>query len=364
VNLKAVMALLLVAFLPAGRLTAQTTQPLAPLPKAIDALVRQDLARRLGVSPAQLRVVSASNQTWPNGCLGLEQTGEVCTQALVPGWRVRVAYGERLWSYRANLAGSSLRLENNRPSVLLPGAIAQAVVADAARRAGVDPKSLRLTTAERRTWPDSCLGLGGTNLLCQEVLVPGWQVALESQQQRWVYRTDLSGNLVVLDPVSSRVQGRLIQPPVPLSTDQIPPALPSEVRFRALTNGGLLNRPSETRLYADGRITETRTNAKGETETKQLRQLKPEVMQQFERFLQSRQLNRFHRLNYPAPAVAPTTTTPPATPLSTPLSVTLSIPGVDFRYSEINQFQLPEDLQHVIQAWQDLVATGKHQYLD
>jgi hypothetical protein len=318
------------------------------LPASVSSLVRQDLARRLGVPVDQLRIVTATSQTWSDGCLGLAQPQEVCTQALVPGWRVRVALGERLWTYRANQSGSSLRLENQRPSVILPSPVAQAVMAQVSRRSGLDPKFLKLTTAERRTWSDSCLGLGGTNLLCTEVLVPGWQVAVESERQRWIYRTDLSGNQVVLDPAASRVMGRLIQPPTQMAANQLPPPLPENVRFRALIEGGLLNRPSETRLYADGRITETRTNAKGETQTRQVRQLKPELLSQFEQLLQTRQFSRFHPFHYPAPQGA-----------ADFMTVTLSSPTVNVRYSDIAQFQLPEDLQQVIQAWQTLVESGK-----
>jgi hypothetical protein len=325
-----------------------TAQPTSPLPAAVSTLIRQDLARRLGVNVNQLRVVAASNQTWPNGCLGLARADEMCTQALISGWRVRLAYGEQVWTYRTNQSGSSLRLENERPGVLLPGNIAQTVVADAARRSALDPKFLKITTAERRTWSDSCLGLGGANLLCTEVLVPGWQVGVDSERQRWVYRTDLSGNLVRLDAATSRIAGRLIQPPTPISANQLPAPLPENVRFRVLSTGGLLNRPTETLLYADGRITETRTNPKGEPQNRQLRQLKPEIFNQFEQILQNRKFSRFHNLNYPAPQGA-----------ADFITLTLSSPTVTVRYSDIAQFQLPEDLQQVIQIWQTLVETGK-----
>lgn len=325
-----------------------TAQPTSPLPTPVSTLIRQDLARRLGVSVNQLRVVAVSNQTWPDGCLGLARPDEMCTQALVSGWRVRLAYGERVWTYRTNQSGASFRLENERAGVLLPGNIAQTVVADAARRSTLDPKFLKITTAERRTWSDSCLGLGGANLLCTEVLVPGWQVGVESERQRWVYRTDLSGNLVRLDAATSRVAGRLIQPPTPISANQLPAPLSENVRFRLLSTGGLLNRPTETLLYADGRITETRTNPKGESQTRQVRQLKPEIFSQFEQILQTRKFSRFHNLNYPAPQGA-----------ADGITLTLSSPTVTVRYSDIAQFQLPEDLQQVIQIWQTLVETGK-----
>jgi hypothetical protein len=122
-------------------------------PSQIGNLVCQDLARRLNLPIAQLRIMDATSQTWSDGCLGLARPDEMCTQAVIPGWRIRVTQGERLWVYRSNRTGSSLRLENpDRPSVLLPGAIAQNVLTDAARRSVLSTNALKITSADRRNW--------------------------------------------------------------------------------------------------------------------------------------------------------------------------------------------------------------------
>ena len=44
------------------------------------------LAERLSVDPSQITVVSIEPAIWPNGCLGLESSSQVCSQALVEGW--------------------------------------------------------------------------------------------------------------------------------------------------------------------------------------------------------------------------------------------------------------------------------------
>lgn len=349
-SLKILASLVIGSSLSWGWMPKSLAQAALPIPVA--NLVRQDLARRLNLPSAQLRILDAESQTWPNGCLGLEVAGEVCTQALIPGWRVRVTQGERVWVYRSNRDGSQLRLENpDRPSVLLSGTIAQTVLADVARRSALTASALKITSADRRNWSDSCLGLGGLDL-CAEVIVPGWQVVVSSRQQQWVYRTDLTGNLVRLDLAASRVVGRLIQAPGQIPADQLPQPLSESVRFRVISAGGLLNQRTETWLESDGRILQTRTNDKGEVETKRLRQIKPEAQEQFQQLLQQRQFNRFHQFDYLAPQTVGNLAV-------TPVRVMLSAPQTYIRYADSSQAQLPEDLQQVIRAWENLVQTGQ-----
>src|SRR5690349_2628077 len=56
------------------------------LPASVAKAVLQDLAGREQIPIAQLKIVDYSQKTWRNGCLGLPQPNEFCTQALVPGW--------------------------------------------------------------------------------------------------------------------------------------------------------------------------------------------------------------------------------------------------------------------------------------
>ena len=48
--------------------------------------MRQDLADRTGADLDDISIVSYRDVIWPNGCLGVQRPGEVCTQALVPGF--------------------------------------------------------------------------------------------------------------------------------------------------------------------------------------------------------------------------------------------------------------------------------------
>jgi hypothetical protein len=78
--------------------------------KIIDA-VRQDLSRRTRIESDRLTIVETSRQTWSDGCLGLARPDEICTQALVDGWRIVLSYGDRSWIYRTDDRGMTVRLE-------------------------------------------------------------------------------------------------------------------------------------------------------------------------------------------------------------------------------------------------------------
>lgn len=91
------------------------------LPRPVANAVLQDLARRQEISATELQIIDYTQQTWRNGCLELAQPDEICTQALVPGWRIVVSNGKTNWIYHTNQTGSVLRLnEKANESTLSP----------------------------------------------------------------------------------------------------------------------------------------------------------------------------------------------------------------------------------------------------
>jgi hypothetical protein len=51
---------------------------------------RADAAQRSGLAPDAFELISAGSVTWADGSLGCAQPGVMYTQALVPGYRVRL----------------------------------------------------------------------------------------------------------------------------------------------------------------------------------------------------------------------------------------------------------------------------------
>ncbi|MEO1395735.1 MAG: hypothetical protein AAFV90_22780 [Cyanobacteria bacterium J06634_5] len=77
----------------------------------------------------------------------------------------------------------------------LQQAILNAVSAEQKVPAG----QLEITTTEAADWPDACLGLGGPDEMCAQMMTAGWAVTVTDGQQTWQYRTDLDGLQIKLD---------------------------------------------------------------------------------------------------------------------------------------------------------------------
>jgi hypothetical protein len=77
-------------------------------PAAVTAAVNH-LSSALAVAATEIEVVSFAQQEWPDGCLGLADAAEMCTQAIVPGWQVILSMGGRQYEVRTNNNGTIVR---------------------------------------------------------------------------------------------------------------------------------------------------------------------------------------------------------------------------------------------------------------
>jgi len=97
---------------------AEVQQPaiINSLSDRVASAVITEVSKQTGISTKNLKITQYSRQTWSNGCLGLSKPGEICTQALVEGWRIVVSGNNRTWVYRSNRNGRILRLESPKKS--------------------------------------------------------------------------------------------------------------------------------------------------------------------------------------------------------------------------------------------------------
>ena len=81
------------------------------LPGSVAKAVLEDLSQKTQIPPNELTITQAKRELWSNGCLDLAQEGELCTQAIVPGWRVFVSGNNQTWVYHTDQQGRMLRIE-------------------------------------------------------------------------------------------------------------------------------------------------------------------------------------------------------------------------------------------------------------
>jgi hypothetical protein len=92
----------------------QTEEPSAPTESPAELTPVEDevvahLAESSGVSPDDITVVSTEEVEWPDGCLGIQMEGLMCTQAIVPGYRIILEANGREVEYRTNEDGTQIR---------------------------------------------------------------------------------------------------------------------------------------------------------------------------------------------------------------------------------------------------------------
>ena len=215
------------------------------IPVSIVNAVRREISSSYRIPPGQLKLVSSSSERWGDSCLGLGKPNESCARVFIEnGWRVVMSDSRQTWTYRTDGIGRIVRLENqgNSNSSNLPDSVADAVLRAASDQLGVPRSQIKIVKAQQQTWPDRCLGLPSPVELCASALTPGWQVVVESKQQRLVYHSDRTGSQVRLNKRESNI-----------SEANLPQSVADAVLRTASQRTGL--RISELRIVKSEQIT-------------------------------------------------------------------------------------------------------------
>lgn len=78
---------------------------------------------------------------------------------------------------------------------MIPDALLDAVIAEAARQEGVEPDGVRVLTVERRTWPNGALGCPRAGEMYIQVVQQGYRVVLAIGTQEPDYRITDDGTV-------------------------------------------------------------------------------------------------------------------------------------------------------------------------
>jgi len=216
------------------------------LPLVVVNAVTKDLSRRENIPQTRLRIVGYNKKTWRNGCLEILKPGEMCTQALVPGYQVTVSDGSQRWVYHTNNNGRNLRLASGSNSgnsgSQLPESVKSRVIRDAAQRLQQPTSNFFIMQMQQRTWKDGCLELRDANTICSQVLVPGYRVIVGTKGQSLVYHTNKSGSVIKLNTKASEI------------TDN---GLPSQVKDTVIKAASKLTGTSRVRVTKAENVTFT-----------------------------------------------------------------------------------------------------------
>jgi len=81
------------------------------LPPDVALNVQNQISQTLGVAIEKMQITKVEKMDWPNGCLGLPQGDEVCTEAITPGWLLTFNIDGKEYKYRVDKTGTVIRQE-------------------------------------------------------------------------------------------------------------------------------------------------------------------------------------------------------------------------------------------------------------
>ncbi len=275
----------------------------APAPAVIQS-IRQTVKKQFGV--AQIAVVSATEQNWPDGCLGLPKADEVCTMAVVSGWRVEVSDKLQTWFYRTDLTGKTLRLENPDRSVL-PQPVASKLIQQVAKETNTQAGKLRITEVKAKTY-DGCLGIYRPNQACTKIAISGWQSIVTSPDRTYVYHLSQNAERIAQNETASGATRKIN---VSFETFGGIATLAANQIFSSSTSGDLTGRMSRIVLTQDGKITRYQSSPTAKFAPVVIKTLSLDRLNAFKKTLADRQFPNLNGLTYLTSAALadyPTTT--------------------------------------------------------
>jgi len=67
------------------------------------------LSESLGVDVTQVQVIKVEDMEWPDACLGLPASGEVCAQVITPGFRITFEVNGQTYILHTDESGLNIR---------------------------------------------------------------------------------------------------------------------------------------------------------------------------------------------------------------------------------------------------------------
>ncbi len=174
--------------------------PTAPIKGTADVTPAQQaaiasLAQTLGIPAAQVKVVSTEAVTWPNGCLGVQKLGVMCTLNMVPGYRIVLAAGGKQYEIHTNRDGTSIVPATN--ALQVPGPAGTVAIHQLATNLGIADSEVKLVSSAAVEWPDSCLGVALFQVMCAQIVTPGYLIVLEAGGRQYEYHTNQDASAIM-----------------------------------------------------------------------------------------------------------------------------------------------------------------------
>jgi hypothetical protein len=151
------------------------------------------LAGTLDLPAGQIALITTESVIWPDGCLGVQRPGMMCTQALVEGYRIVLEADGRQYELHTNETGSMVVIASGLDVNSL---IESVLIEQLAGNLGLDAGEISVLSNEPVEFSDTCLGVVMQEVMCAEAITPGRVIVLESGGIRYEYHVSDDGTRI------------------------------------------------------------------------------------------------------------------------------------------------------------------------
>jgi hypothetical protein len=157
------------------------------------SLLVSRLSKELSLPVDQIVVASTEAVDWPNGCLGIQKMGVMCTQGIVPGYRFILEANGKQYEFHTN-KDMTVILPVEAPAAA--GAAEQMVIKQLAANLDLPESDISVVSSADVEFPDSCLGVAMPDIMCAQMVTPGRIIVLQAKGVQYEYHVTGEGDRI------------------------------------------------------------------------------------------------------------------------------------------------------------------------
>jgi hypothetical protein len=150
------------------------------------------LSGTLNLPPGQITIVSAEAVEWRDGCLGVQKIGVMCTQVIVPGYKIILEVNGEQYEFHTDEDGSTVVQVKDE----VFGSVEAQVINQLASNLGLNESDISIISNVDIEFSDACLGVAMHNVVCAEMVTPGKIIVLEANGVQYEYHVSNDGTHV------------------------------------------------------------------------------------------------------------------------------------------------------------------------
>ena len=151
------------------------------------------LSQSLSLPPGQITLISTEAVEWPNGCMGIQKIGVMCTQAIVPGYKIVLQANGVLYEFHTDDSGKQIVQVGE---VAPAGTVEEMVIKQLAANLGLKESDISVVSNSEVDFPDSCLGVAMPNIMCAQMVTSGKIIVLEAKDIQYEYHVTSNGSQI------------------------------------------------------------------------------------------------------------------------------------------------------------------------